>query len=225
MKLKDIIAKLLKGEVLTDEEKTFLQDYDPDKVSDAIAAAARKGAEAKQKKAEDEAKELREKLDEATKTADDKAKGASDAFKALQKEVEKLTKAKEDSDAKVARQERASAIHARAKELGVVCAKGAKDEVFSAMLDAAVGAANVTKQDELDAILNAFKADNPALILAGVKGGSGVQGDGSGATYRKGINPWKTETLNYTEQGIITQKDPQLAKQMMAEAGHTDPIT
>ena len=45
MKLKDILAKVVKGDALTDEEKKFIGDYDEQKVLDAAASAARKKAE------------------------------------------------------------------------------------------------------------------------------------------------------------------------------------
>ena len=47
MEIKVILAKAAKGETLTDEEKSALAAFDPDKVADSKAAAARKTAETK----------------------------------------------------------------------------------------------------------------------------------------------------------------------------------
>ena len=46
MKLKDILAKIAKGEALNDEEKKFVGEYDEQTTLDAAAANARKKAEA-----------------------------------------------------------------------------------------------------------------------------------------------------------------------------------
>ena len=218
MKLKDIIAKLLKKEDLTEEEKTFIQDYDPDKASNAIAAAARKDAEGKAAKAEARVKELEGQLEEATKTADDKAKGADDAFKALQKEVAKLTKANEEATAKVARTERASAIHARAKAVGIVRPEGISDAVWDAMLDGAVGKTDAAKQDELDAVLNSFKTDNPHLVASSVKPGANVPGGNPGTGGYLGPNPFSKKSWSLDKQIELDNTNPELAKKLEAQA-------
>jgi len=213
MKFKDIQDKILKGETLTDEEKEFLKNFDPEKEKNAAAKSAREAAEAK---AEKEATALKDKLEEATKTADDKAKGADDAFKAVQKEVAILKKANEEATAKVQRQERKDAIHGRAKVAGIVRPDGISDTVWDAMLDGAAG--KFASQDELDAMLGAFKSENPHLVVANVKGGSGVKGENPGTGSYTGPNPFSRKTWNLDKQIEIDSTNPELAKKLEAIA-------
>ena len=51
MNIKDIIAKFLKGEALTDAEKAFAEQFDLQKEIDTASAAARRKAEKEAHKA------------------------------------------------------------------------------------------------------------------------------------------------------------------------------
>ena len=215
MKFKDIQDKILKGETLTDEEKEFLKNFDPEKEKNAAAKSAREAAEAK---AEKDATALKEKLEEATKTADDKAKGADDAFKSLQKEVAKLTKANEEATAKIVKQERTSAIHGRFKALGFKFADGIDETVAHTILDMKTATADVSKQDELDVILNAFKSENPAMFLSSVNGGANVPGQNPSTGAYTGPNPFSKKSPNLDKAIELDITNPDLAKKLKAEA-------
>jgi hypothetical protein len=65
MTYKDIAAKIAKNEALTDEERKFLADYDPDKAANDAAAAARRKAEQKAEEAEARLKAAEEKAAQA----------------------------------------------------------------------------------------------------------------------------------------------------------------
>jgi hypothetical protein len=82
--IKDILNKAAAGEALTDEEKAIATGYDPQRESDAVAAAARK-------RAESEAETLRKEqatLAAQLKDAQSKLEAASNAGKS---DVQKLT--------------------------------------------------------------------------------------------------------------------------------------
>lgn len=49
-------------------------------------------------------------------------------------------------------------------------------------------------------------------------GGGAIGGAGSGGS-GSGVNPWKKETYNLTEQALLIKKDPAKAKEMAAKAG------
>ena len=73
MKLADILAKVAKGDALSDEEKKFVGEYDEQKSLDAAAANARKKAEKEAKDAKDALEKLQGEFDEF-KSQNDPAK-------------------------------------------------------------------------------------------------------------------------------------------------------
>ena len=222
MDINTVIKKLRKGETLTDEEMDFADNFDIEKVQNDKAAAARRDAVAKTLEAVKRIKELEAELKEAKETEASKTQSSDATVKAIQKELAELKKKHEDTENREKALLRKNTIAGRAAELGIAAANGVKPDLFSLMIEQAVGDVDVTNRDALDGVLNSFKTDNPALILAGGKGGSGIKGDAS-VGYKPARNPWKPESLNYTEQAQCEKENPQLAKQMMAEAGVTPP--
>lgn len=99
MNIKTLLAKIKKDgyDKLTEDEKAFVDQYDPQKEIDTASAAARR-------KAEDKAKELQSKLDaanaslaetneklkEAQKEAEEAKGGSSKEIDALSKKIAKL---------------------------------------------------------------------------------------------------------------------------------------
>ena len=82
MKLADILAKVAKGDALTDEEKKFVGEYDEQKTLDTAAANARKKAEKEAKDAKDALEKLQGEFDEF-KAQNDPAKKQTELDKAL----------------------------------------------------------------------------------------------------------------------------------------------
>ena len=83
MTFKETLAKILKGEALTDDDKKIVAEYDPDASANAAAAAARRKSEAA-------AAELQAKLTAAeTKASEAEAKLAESAGKG-KSEIERL---------------------------------------------------------------------------------------------------------------------------------------
>jgi hypothetical protein len=92
MTIKELLAKVAKGEALTDEEKAELSGFDPDRASNGAAAAARKAAEKERDTLKTQLDELQAKLDEAGNA------GKSEAEQ-LKAKVATLTKAVETAQA------------------------------------------------------------------------------------------------------------------------------
>ena len=113
MSIKDILAKVAKGETLTDEERSTLAAYDPQAEIDKASAAARRTAE----KERDEFKAQAEKsaADLAAAIEAQKNPEKDTQLAKLAKEVEKLTKKNAEAEAKLKATARMDAIRAAAK--------------------------------------------------------------------------------------------------------------
>lgn len=226
MNIKDILAKLMKKEDLTDEEKAFVEKFDLQAELDRAAAAARKKSEADTKTAKSEAEALKSQIAELQKQLEDKgAEGdkAKTEFSKLLKKVEALEKKNAENEAKIAANERMDAIVELAKENGIHPASGISGSALERLLDIAVGDTDVTDADAMKAVFESFKAENPSMIAAAVKSGSGIKGDPNASKFTGVANPWKAESFNLTKQIEIMNAEPNTAKTMMAEAGVAAP--
>lgn len=218
MNIKDILAKVAKGENLTDEEKAFLGGYDPQAEIDKASAAARRKAE----KERDDFKAKAEKnaADLAAAIEAQKNPQKDDQLAKLAKEVEKLTKKNAEAEAKLKATARMDAIRAAAKANGAVAAEGISAEIFDMLLDRAVGEVDVGDEDALKGALEAFKSANPAMIADLGKQGVGGKGrPAGGAGVTGGANPWKEGSVNLTEQMRLLNTNPAEAQRLAAEAG------
>ena len=222
MNIKDILTKVLKGEALADDEKEFAEKFDLQTELDRAAAAARKKSEADTKTARSEAEALRSQLAELQKQLEDKGadegKAKTELAKVLKK-VEALEKKNAENEAKIAASERLDAIVELAKAHGIRPADGISGASLERLLDIAVGDTDVTDEDAMKSVFDSFKAENPSMIAAAVKGGSGLKGDPNASKFTGVANPWKANTFNLTKQIEIMNAEPNTAKAMMAEAG------
>ena len=220
MDIKEILAKVAKGEDLTDGEKAFLGGYDPQADIDKASAAARRKAERERDDALAKAAKAAEDLEAAQAALRNPQK--DDQLAKLAKEVEKLTKRNAEAEAKLKATARMEAIRAAAKANGAVAAEGISAETFDMLLDRAVGEVDVGDADALKGALEAFKSANPAMIADLGRGGVGSKGrpsGGAGAT--GGANPWKEGGVNLTEQMRLLNTNPAEAQRLAAEAGVT----
>ena len=228
MKIKDILAKASKAEALTDEEKKFLEAYDPDKAANDAAASARRKAEEERDTVKKELDKLKADAEAAKKAAEAKD-GASkteteklmDSVKKLTDKVESLTKAKADAEAKAATVQRSQGIRDAAKAAGIMLApKTVSEQLFFQMLEARLSGVDIADKAAITAALDAFKVENPGIIATAGGGTGGAGGDplGGGNTSK---NPWAKETFNLTEQGNLFARDPAKAMALAAEAGVT----
>lgn len=219
MNIKEVLAKIAKGETLTDDEKKFLAEYDPQKELDTASAAARRKAEKERDDAIAKATDLSKQLEEANKAK--KPDDRDDQLTKLAKEVEKLTKKNAEAEAKLAATARMDAIRAAAKAGGVVAADGISGEIFEMLLDRAVGTVDVKDADALKGALEAFKSANPAMIADLGRQGVGVKGVPSGGATSPSANPWKKGAENLTEQMRLLATNPAEAQRLAASEGVT----
>lgn len=108
MTLKETLAKIAKGEQLSDEERKFLLEYDEQKQIDAAAAAARKRADAEAKEAKEALARLQGEFDDF-KSRNDPAK-SQDATAKLMQRIERLEAAKAAVEARSAAMERTAKV-------------------------------------------------------------------------------------------------------------------
>ena len=101
MNIKELLAKISKGEALTDEEKAFVAAYDPEKVVNSTAAAARKSAEAKFKEKEVELQKLQSDIEALRVEAEEKANANKPELEKMTREMEKLQKGLADKESAV----------------------------------------------------------------------------------------------------------------------------
>ena len=222
MNIKDILAKLLKGEALTDDEKAFAESFDLQGELDRASASARRKAEAQTKDALKKHDELQKQIEELQAKLDEKeaaGKTSETELAKLAKKIAGLEKINAENEAKIKATARLDAIREAAKTYGINAAQGVSAKSLETLLDLAVGETDVTDADAMKAVLEQFKTDNPTMIAAAVKQGANVRGQQDDNSFKGVANPWKNESINLTKQIEISQKNPDLAKQMMAEAG------
>ena len=213
MTIKELMAKVAKGETLTDEDKDFAGKYDPQKDIDAAAGAARKKAEQERDGFKAKVDELTAQLAEAQKSGT----SADETIKKLQKDVAALMKTNKENEERLAAQVRAESIRKAASEAKVVCAKGISQSLFDKALAAAFDGVDMANADVVKATLDKFKGDNPAMIGVDGVGGVGTQGK-PGGTGLPAVNPFSKKTFNLTEGLKLMQSNPEAAKQMQEAA-------
>lgn len=176
MKIKDLLAKIRKGEALTDEEAKFMDDFDPDK----LAAAARKDGEKKAKELEAKLAEMQE----AIEAKSNEGKSESEKVKAdYEKAVKKLTAM--EAELNTTKAEKAKFI--RDTKIGNIMVKlktvpGVDAEIVKMALAhklAGVKDEELDSDDAVTPILSAFRDANKALILDESGHGTGTKQDGS----------------------------------------------
>lgn len=225
MTIKEVLAKVRKGEALTDEEKAILDAYDPDKAANDAAAAARRKAEqdadvakAALKKLQDEADAAKKATEDASKANQTEAQRRDAEFKAMQAQVAELTKSKTEAETRATALNRSQSIRDKAKAAGIGLApKTVSETLFFQMLEATLTGIDVSDEATLTAALEKFKTENPGVIAA-PGSGSGVP-TGSPASLTGGKNPWVKGSENLTQQMEIYAKDPSAAKGLAAAAG------
>jgi len=225
MTIKEIHAKLLKGESLTDAEKEFLKVYDPDKEKNDAAAAARRKAEEEAAAAKSETEKLKRQIEDAKKAEEDakksqmtEAQRRETEFAAMKQQLADLAKAKTEAETKAAATQRSQAIRDAAKAAGISLApKTVSERLFFQMLENTLSGVDIADQTALAAALESFKSENPGIIAAPGSGSGVNPGNPSGAKSPK--NPWSKDNFNLTEQVRLLQTEPDKARILASEAG------
>lgn len=180
MNIKAILAKVAKGESLTDEEKSILNSFDPD----TVAAAARKKAEGEAKAAADKASEMEAKLTELQEKIDNAGKTEAEKAKV---EQAKIAKKLADYEARVETLAREKGEIVRGHKLAGIVGKlkfvdGVDLDLITGMLKAKFGNLKDEQLDdekEVEAVLKGFRDSNKALLVDDSGHGSGQTRDGS----------------------------------------------
>ena len=188
MNIKALLAKVAKGEPLTDEEKSILNNFDPD----TVAAAARKKAEAEAKAASDKAAEMEAKLTELQEKIDNAGKTEAEKAKV---EQAKIAKKLADYEAQVATLAREKAEIVRGHKLAGIVGKvkfvdGVDRDLITGMLKAKFGNLKDEQLDdekEVEAVLKGFRESNKALLVDDSGHGSGQKRDGSNPAGGAGV--------------------------------------
>lgn len=225
MTLKEVLAKVAKGETLTDAEKAFVAGVDPDKERDDAAAAARRKAESDRDTLKAQLDKLTADAAEAKRLADEKAAaGMTETQKQtklladLQAKVAAITKSKEEAETRANAVQRSQAIREKAKAAGIILApKTVNEGLFNQLMEAHLAGVDVADEAALKTALERFKSENAGIILA-PGSGAGFKPGEPGAPFQ-GPNPFKTETFNLTEQVALQNRDPAAAKSLAEQAG------
>lgn len=217
MTLKDILAKIVRDEALSNEEKEFCKSFDLQAQLDSAASSARKKAErerddarAQMQKALDDLEDLR------SQTDPNKAKTEMDR---LMSRIEKLETAKKAAEDRAAAVERTNKVRQLAKDAGIVAAKGISTKSLDALVDALMGNVDLEDADAVKAAFDTFKTDNAGMIAAGTVGGVNHKGVNDVSTF-SGENPFSKKTFNLTKQMELKMTNPELAKSLQAAASN-----
>jgi len=175
MNIKELLAKVLKGEALTDEEKAALAAFDPDKAANGAAAAARKAAEKERDTLKAQLDELQAKLDEA-------GNAGKSEVEQLKAQVAKLTKAVETAQAAATKAESDRKALLRGTKLdrivgGLKFVDGIDVSLPRLALERALADLKDEELDNADLvqpIVSGFMEKNKAILLDQSGGGAGT---------------------------------------------------
>lgn len=220
MNITELHKKILDGTDLTDEDRAFLRDYDPNK----DAASARRKAEKQLGEAQAEVERLNARVKELEDAAESKDGEKNVEIAKLSKQLSTLTdsfnamkKEADEAKAETAKMQRSAAISEYAKTAGLSPAKGIKEALFMRLFAEAVGETDLADTGAMEKAVAAFKADNPGLVAAG---GARVPSSGkpSESGSDGGKNPFAKATWNLTDQMFMRASDPAKAAALEAEA-------
>lgn len=198
MNVKELLAKVAKGEALTDEEKTFLAGYDPDKVVNSTAAAARKSAEAKLKEKETALQQLQADIESLRAEAEEKANANKPELEKLTRELEKHKKALADSQAALTKADQEKRQMLRNGKIGKIISglkfvDGIDFDVPRMAIEKALAEIkdeDLESADLVNPVLEVFKSKNKALLAdTSGHGGGNPPKDTAGQSGAKGKTP------------------------------------
>lgn len=214
MNIKELLAKISKGEALTDEEKAFVAAYDPEKVVNSTAAAARKSAEAKLKEKEAELQKLQSDIEALRVEAEEKANANKPELEKLTREMEKLQKGLADKESAVQQlvQEKRQMIrNGKISRImaGLKFVEGLDPDIVRLGVEkslAAISDDDLDSEEAINPVMEMFKAKNKAILADTSGHGSGnPPKDTAGSTGKKPVDKMsaseRAEELR--KQGII----------------------
>lgn len=189
MTIRDILAKVAKGETLTDEEKALAGGYDPDSAVNSAAAAARKKSEAEAEKARKDLEDLQKRLGDAEARLQDAAgKGKTDLEK-LTAQVATLTNQVQAAQAEKAKLIRQQKLDDVIRQSGIQFVSEVDGSIMrGALVNEFAGLADEDLADgaKVKPVIDTFRARNKAVILdaSGHGAGAGPHRPGASADER-----------------------------------------
>lgn len=212
MTLKEIKAKILKGEALTEEEKAYLEKYEePD--TNAAAASARKAAEAEAKKRLDD---LQKQLEEKEALLNEHAsKGMSDTDK-LQKQIDALNKKIADKEKALADKQNEVSNLIRTHHIDRIVSRyklieNCDPDMFRlGLTNALKDVEDLTDESAIKDGLAPFLDKNKGILVTGNAGGTGSRaggvGGGFGGDKKIFTHAEAVQYLNSAEKGSKERK-------------------
>lgn len=184
MNIKDILKKVAEGKELTDDEKSFIGEYDPEKDESRIPKSRldreiQKAKDEKERadKLDTELAELKDRLEElenSGKSEAEKAKAASDKELAkLKNQLATLEKERDEAKASLAKSERTSKISTLAQKHGFSDAE---------YLDYLAGSKSIDLDDEaaVNSFIKELSASSPQHFQSKARSGGGTGKGGNG---------------------------------------------
>lgn len=205
---------------LKEKVSAIPEDFDPEKWNELKALLDKKNKGQQEPGEEERIKQLREQLEQQYQEKLTEVEQQAKTYKSALEQrlldgaaVEALSKAKGNVDLLLPHVKSHLRVVEEDGKFHVVVVDDAGEIRYS--LDPK-RAGQPMSVGELVAEMKAKDAYAPAFEFDNAGGGA----SGSGRSGMRGIkNPWKKETLNYTEQARIRREDPDLARQLAAAAG------
>lgn len=214
MEIKDILAKLAKGEAFTDDEKAEVAKIDFQKILDDNAASARRKATDEAKKAQSRVVELEAKVQELQDAATKEGLDKDGSIAKLTKQVEKLTATVEKAQAERDALARSQSIAEIMSANSIKAANGVAEKGLKLLFETALGEAKLDDAEAVKTVVAQFKQEYGGMIAAG---GVTVPRAGDPATpWSSANNPFKTGNL--TQQAELFASNPEMARALQAEA-------
>ena len=195
MELKDVLAKITKGETLTDEEKTFVSTYAPpdvqaevDKRANAIKAEAERKANEKITLLETQITELTQKLEEKDSAGLSEVEKMKKELERNLQSLEMLKKEKDELAKNNTSLQRNHAIDGLFGKLSFV--KGANISGMKTLFGHSLSDVDLNDEGAVKRAIDAFNEENKFALSATSSGGAGTQ-QGSGGSASKETDPMK----------------------------------
>ena len=196
MAIQEVLAKVVEGKDLTDDEKKALKEYrEPD-----VQAEVDKKAKAIKREAEDKAKskvdELQELVNDLQGKLEERSQSGLSEVEKMKKDLEKAQKAKSDADAQLEKMKTENANLARNHRVDAIFSElpfidGVDKKDMRTLFGSAVGETDLDSEDAVKDLVTQFKTRNKALISANVSGGAGTGNEPGGVTPTVQQDPMK----------------------------------
>lgn len=226
MKLKDILAKVAKGEDLTDAEKQFLAEHDPDKAVNDAAAAARRKAEEKATALEKERDEVQKKIDEMQSKLDAAQNAGKTDLEKAQNQISQLSKQFSDLQGKLQATEQEKTAMQRNQKLsdvrrqaGIQFVEGLDHGMLEKSFAAAFeGVDGLDDENVVKLKVDTWKAMNKAAILDSTGHGAGSTPHvGGGGTGTKAVTMRGDDLLDMAKTGSLEDAEKALSEAEQAD--------